>query len=298
MNLQRLRYAREIARKNLNLTAAAAALHTSQPGVSRQVLELEAELGVQIFVRKGKRIVAITEVGMRVIASASKILDEIDNLAQVAEQFEAQETGLLVIATTHTQARYVLPPLLLQFRLLYPKVNLKLRQGTPKQIARWIDEGDADVGLATEALDRQSTFEVTPWYTWTHSLIAPRESEWQLARLLTLQTLAGVPLVTYDEAFTGRAAIDRAFAGAGLSPEIALAALDSDVIKTYVRMGLGVGIVSGVAIDKKADSDFQVQDVGHLFGKHVTKLALKTTRVPKAYVNAFVALLASGKMPA
>jgi LysR family transcriptional regulator, cys regulon transcriptional activator len=303
MNIQRLRYLREIARQNLNLTAAANVLHTSQPGVSRQILELEDELGLKIFVRKGRRLVAITEPGQRVLRITERLLAELENLDKVAQEHEDEATGNLVIATTHTQARYRLPDVLVRFRAQFPKVNIQLKQGTPDQIVGWLAEGQADVGTASEALQRSALLAAAPWYTWSHCVVVPTGHE--LARrygvsskpskpsvasvgqghtqLISLKEIAQYPLLTYDTAFAGRNAINHAFNEQGLSPQVAISALDADVIKTYVRGGLGVGLIAQMAFEPSQDPGLQAIDASHLFAPRVAYLAIAKQRIQRSF---------------
>ncbi len=292
MNLQRLIYLREIARRELNLTAAAQALHTSQPGVSRQILELEEELGIQIFVRKGRRLVAITEPGQRVLAIAERVLMDIGNLQQVAADYRTEDSGSLVIATTHTQARYKLPPVIRAFRERYPQVTITLRQGAPEQVAAQVRAGDADLGMASESLEHAEGVISVPCYQWTHVAVAPHDHPIALAAELTLELLAQYPLLTYDMAFTGRDAINRAFQARGLQPTVAISALDSDVVKTYVKLGMGVGLLAGIAYEPHNDSSLVARECGHLFGTRTTRIALSERRLPRSYVFSLIQQLA------
>lgn len=292
MNLQKLRYLREIARHNLNLTQAANALHTSQPGVSRQIIEMEDELGVDLFVRKGRRLTELTEPGRRVLGIAERILVDLENIRQVAADYEQEDSGQLIIATTHTQARYKLPPVIRDFRTLFPKVSIVLRQGTPLQIADQVRHGQADIGIATEALGDAEGLISLPSYEWSHVAVMPAAHP--LARIAhpSLEQIAEYPLLTYDNAFAGRSAINQAFAQQALQPNVAISALDSDVIKTYVRLGLGVGLIASVAYDPRIDEGLVARDCAHLFGKRVTRIALAARTVPRNYVFALIERLA------
>lgn len=294
MNLQKLRYLREIARRDLNLTAAANALHTSQPGISRQIIEMEDELGIEIFVRKGRRIVDMTEPGRRVLNIAERILFDIDNMRQVAADYEQADQGTLTIATTHTQARYKLPAVIRDFRLHYPNVNIVLRQGTPEQIVDDLDHGRADVGIATEALANAEQLLALPSYDWSHVAVMPVGHALARSTELTLEQLAGQPLLTYDTAFAGRTAINEAFRQRGLTPNVAISALDSDVIKTYVRLGLGVGLIASVAYDPLIDDTLVSRDCGHLFGRRTTRVAVSRRSMPRNYVLSFIERAAPG----
>jgi LysR family cys regulon transcriptional activator len=288
MNLQQLRYVREAVRQGLNLTEAAHALYTSQPGISKQIRELEDELGIEIFVRRGKRLVALTEPGHLVVRVIDRLLDEADNLRQVGKEFADQASGALTIATTSTQARYSLPAVVQRFRIQYPKVHLSLLQGTPTQIADMVCEGRADIAIATEALDHYPDLLALPGYTWHHCAIVPRGHALSKVTRLTLEQLAKYPLITYSPAFSRRTHIDEAFATKGLKPDIVLTALDSDVIKTYTELGLGVGIVAAMAVDRKRDPGLRAIDAGHLFGTNTTRVAVKRTAYLRGYTYAFI----------
>lgn len=292
MNLQKLRYLREISRHNLNLTQAAQALHTSQPGVSRQIIEMEEELGVDLFVRKGRRLTELTEPGRRVLGIAERILVDLDNIKQVAADYEQEDSGQLIIATTHTQARYKLPTVIRDFRALFPKVSIVLRQGTPTQIAEQVRNGQADIGIATEALADSEGLISLPSYDWSHVAVMPAAHPMAKIAHPTLAQLVQYPLLTYDNAFAGRNAINQAFAKEALQPNIAISALDSDVIKTYVRLGLGVGLIASVAYDPLIDDGLVARDCGHLFGRRTTRIALAARNMPRNYVFALIERLA------
>lgn len=294
MNLQKLRYLREIARRDLNLTLAAQALHTSQPGISRQIIELEEELGIEIFVRKGRRIVEMTEPGRRVLAIAERILFDLENMKQVAAEYEHADTGTLVIATTHTQARYKLPGVIRDFRMHYPNVAIVLRQGTPEQIVNDLVKGQADIGMATEALAEANDLISLPSYEWSHVAVMPAAHPLARQGELTLEHLVAQPLLTYDTAFAGRNAIDRAFREAKLQPKVVISALDSDVIKTYVRLGLGVGLIASVAYDPLIDDTLVARECGHLFGRRTTRIALARRSMPRNYVFSLIERMAPG----
>lgn len=287
MNFQQLRSVREAVRNGFNLTEAAQALHTSQPGVSRQIRELEDELGIELFVRAGKRLTGLTEPGDHVLPIIERVLMESQNLRQAGQEFVARQDGLLSIAATHSQARYALPMAVQEFRERFPNVRLHLHQGSPAQVARMLLEGEADVGIATEALADYAQLLALPCYRWTHSVIVP-PGHALLDEPLTLASLARHPLITYDNGFTGRTRIDEAFAGQGLVPHIALAAMDADVIKTYAQLGMGVGIVAGIAFEAERDTQLRAIDAGHLFGVNVTKLAVRRGSYLRGYVHAFI----------
>jgi LysR family cys regulon transcriptional activator len=295
MNLHQFRFVQEAVRRNLNLTEAARALHTSQPGVSKAIIELEEELGIEIFARHGKRLKRVTEPGQHVLKSIELILREVGNLKRIGEQFSAEDSGTLSIATTHTQARYVLPEPVAKLRLAYPKVNVSLHQGSPEQVARMLIDEVAEIGIATEALAGYAELVTLPCYEWQHVLVLPVGHPLCLKEHLTLEDIAQEPLITYHPSYTGRTKIDRAFASLKLEPRIALEAIDSDVIKTYVRLGLGVGIAAEMAVrDVMADgdkSDLVVRPAGHLFGQNVTRVAFKRGAYLRNFVYKFAELL-------
>ncbi len=288
MNFQQLRYVREAVRQNLNLTEAANVLFTSQPGVSKQIRELEEELGVEIFVRRGKRLVSLTDPGQIVVQVIERLLAEAENLRQVGKEFADQDTGALTIATTHTQARYTLPRVVQAFREHYPKVRLSLQQGSPTQIAEMVCQGRADIAIATEALDHFPELIALPGFTWQHCVIVPPKHPLTLLKKLTLEALARYPLITYSPEFTGRSHLDQAFAAKGLTMDVVLTALDADVIKTYTELGLGVGIVAAVALDHKRDTNLHAIDAGHLFGSNTTRIAVKRSAYLRGYTYSFI----------
>lgn len=287
MNFQQLRSAREAQRRNFNLTEVASALHTSQPGVSRQIRELEEELGIDLFVRAGKRLTGLTEPGAHVLPIIERLLLEADNLKHAAGDYATAGSGLLRVAATHSQARYALPPAVRDFRLQHPDVSLQLHQGSPQQIAQWLLNGDADVGIATEALAQYPDLIALPCYRWTHVVILPKGHA-LAGQPLTLEALAREPIVTYEPGYTGRSHIDDAFAAAGLTPQIALSAMDADVIKTYVELGLGVGIVASIAYDPDRDQGLQALDARHLFADNMTRIAVRRSAYLRDYVYAFI----------
>ena len=275
MKLQQLRYIVEIRRQGLNVSEAAEALYTSQPGISKQVRLLEDELGVAIFERAGKRFTGLTEPGKTVLAIAERILREAENLKRASAEFATGQSGRLVLATTHTQARYALPTVVRDFVARHPTVKLEMHQGSPVQIAEWVVAGEADIGIATESLDQYPQLITLPVRQWTHCVIAPEGHPILKAQPLSLHELAKWPLVTYDTAFTGRSRINRAFERIGVEPNVALTALDADVIKTYVSLGLGLGIISALAFDVQRDAGLVAVDAGHLFESSTTRLGLR-----------------------
>ena len=295
MNLHQFRFVQEAARHNLNLTEAAKALHTSQPGVSKAIIELEEELGIDIFARHGKRLKRITEPGQHVLKSIELIMREIGNLKRIGEQFSAQDSGTLSIATTHTQARYVLPEPVAKLRAAWPKVNLSLHQGTPDQVARMLIDETAEVGIATESLSNYEELVTLPCYEWQHMLVLPANHALATKERLTLEDIAAEPLVTYHPTFTGRTRIDTAFAHRKLEPRIALEAIDSDVITTYVKLGMGIGIVAEMAVRgmpaQAVDGELVIRPLGHLFGQNVTRVAFKRGAYLRNFVYEFAELL-------
>jgi LysR family cys regulon transcriptional activator len=275
MNLQQLRYLHEIARRNLNVSEAAAALFTSQPGVSKQVRLLEEELGITIFARTGKRLTGVTEPGRQVLAIVERMLQDAQNLKRVGQDYAADASGSLNVAATHTQARYRLPPVVKQFMARFPKVRLHLHQGNPSQVAQWVAQGKADIGIATEALEDLPQLITFPCYRWSHIVIAPCGHPLLEEKTVTLAMLGCWPIVTYDPTFTGRTRIDRALERAGVSANIALTAIDSDVIKTYVELGLGIGIIAEMAYEPTRDTTLAVVSTKHLFEDNTTRLAIR-----------------------
>ena len=291
MNLHQFRFVQEAVRRNLNLTEAAKALHTSQPGVSKAIIELEGELGIEIFARHGKRLKRVTEPGQHVLQSIELIMREVTNPKRIGEQFSAQDSGTLSIATTHTQARYVLPLSVAKLREAYPKVNVSLHQTTPDQVARMVIDEVADIGMATESLADYPELVTLPCYEWQHVLVLPPGHPLAQNERIDLDDIAHEPLITYHPSFTGRAKIDAAFAARRLQPRIALEAIDSDVIKTYVRLGLGVGIVAEMAVKGELAGDLLVRPVGHLFGQSVARVAFKRGAYLRNFVYRFAELL-------
>lgn len=292
MNLQQLRYLNEIVRCDLNISAAANALFTSQPGVSKQIKLLEEELGIELFVRNGKRIVAMTEPGKEALSIAQRLLRETENLKLVGEEFRTQESGSLTIATTHTQARYALPPVIKAFTQRYPNVKLGLHQGSPTQIAEQILSGEADIGIATESLALYDELVTLPCYEWHHCVVVPPKHPLLQEKKLTLKKLAQFPIITYDFAFTGRNKINQAFNDAGIEPNIALTAIDADVIKTYVELGLGVGIVAQMAFITDRDRQLKMIDAGHLFQASTTRIAMRNNQYLRGFGYRFIELFA------
>lgn len=292
MNLQQLRYLNEIVRRDLNISAAASALYTSQPGISKQIKLLESELGIEIFVRNGKRITAITEPGKAVLEIAQRMLHDADNLTQVSEEFHSQDSGTLTIATTHTQARYALPQVVKNFIKRYPKVRLNLHQGSPTQIAQQVLSGEADIAIATESLALYGELVTLPCYEWHHCVIVSPKHPLLAEKKLTLEKLAKYPIITYDFAFSGRGKINAAFEAHKLTPNIVLTAIDSDVIKTYVELGLGIGILAQMAFIPERDKHLRMIDAGKLFQPSTTRIAIRRNEYVRGYTYHFIELFA------
>ena len=298
VNLQQFRYLREAVRQKLNLTEAAKALHTSQPGVSKAIIELEDELGLSIFARHGKRILGLTPPGQQVLDAAERIMTEIDNLKKLARDYAGSPEGTLRLATTHTQARYVLPPVVQRFAEKFPQVRVKLLQGSPPQIAAMLIAGQADLGMATETLADAAGLKSIPVLEWEHVVVV--RTGHPLARFarhperLTLKELAKYPIVTYESHFSGRSLIDRAFAAAGIEPSIVLEAIDADVIKTYVVAGMGVGIVADLATQNQSEDLISLKCGMHLFGRNTTRLAVKQGAYLRGFVYEFIEMVAPG----
>ncbi len=291
MNLHQFRFVQEAARRNLNLTEAAKALHTSQPGVSKAIIELEDELGVDIFARHGKRLKRVTEPGQHVLKSIEIIMREVGNLKRIGEQYSAQDSGTLAIATTHTQARYVLPVPVARLREAYPKVNISLHQATPHEVARMVIDEVVEIGMATESLADYPDLVTLPCYEWQHVLVLPPAHPLAGKERIGLEDIAHEGLITYHPSFTGRGKIDQAFATRKLQPRIVLEAIDSDEIKTYVRLGLGIGIVAEMAVRDDPVGDLVVRPVGHLFGQSVARVAFKRGAYLRNFVYRFAELL-------
>ena len=292
MNLQQLRYFNEIVRRGLKISDAADALYTSQPNISKQIKQLEQELGIDIFVRNGKRVVALTEPGQAVLDIARRMLHDAENLRQVGQEFHAQDSGPLTIATTHTQARYILPPVVKQFIKRYPKVKLGLHQGNPTQIAEQVLNGEADVAIATESLTEYDGLVTLPCYEWHHCVVVPPRHPLLEEKRLTLAKIAHYPIVTYDFAFSGRGKINEAFEKAGIEPNIALTAIDADVIKTYVELGLGIGILAEIAFVPERDRHLRMIETRHLFKANTTRIAIRRNEYLRGYAYDFIELFA------
>ena len=290
MNFQQLKIIREAARCEFNLTEVANTLFTSQSGVSRHIRDLEDELGVEIFIRRGKRLLGMTEPGKALLTIAERILDEAGKVRRLADVFTNETSGILTIATTHTQARYSLPKIIKAFRQLYPNVRLELNQGSPQEIVNMLLAGEADIGIASEMLVNNSSLAAFPWFSWHHALLVPKEHELMQNHPVSLSTLSRYPLITYRQGITGRSRVDRAFQAAGLKPDIVLSAQDSDVVKTYVRLGLGVGILADQACETEENDDLVRVEATHLFDASTVWLGLKRGQLQRNYVWQFLEL--------
>ncbi|UXY16756.1 HTH-type transcriptional regulator CysB [Chitiniphilus purpureus] len=293
MKLQQLRYLVEVAKQGLNVSEAAEKLHTSQPGISKQIRLLEDELGVQIFIRNGKRVVDVTAPGREILRIAERMLMQAQNLKRIGEEFVNVEGGSLTIATTHTQARYALPETVKAFLERYPKVRLSIKQGSPTQISEMVVEGEADLAVATEGIDHYPELAMLDCYDWNRSVVVPDGHPLTtLERALALEDIAAYPLITYDFAFTGRSKINRAFEQRNLTPNVVLTAIDTDVIKTYVRLGLGIGLIASMAYEPEHDTGLDVIDAGHLFEKSTTHIGIRRDAYLRGYAFDFIQLFA------
>jgi len=288
MKLQQLRYIWEVSRNGLNVSATAQALYTSQPGISKQIRLLEDELGVEIFARSGKHLTRVTAAGERIIKTAGEILRKCENIKQIGQEFSNERVGTLSIATTHTQARYALPTVISSFMQEYPDVALHMHQGTPTQIAEMAADGTVDFAIATEGLDQFGDLIMMPCYRWNRCVVVPKGHPLASVAKLTLEALAEYPIVTYVFGFTGRSKLDEAFSQIDLEPKVIFTAADADVIKTYVRLGLGVGIVAGMAVDAVQDQDLVALDASHLFESSVTKIGFRRGTFLRGFMSDFI----------
>lgn len=291
MKLHQLRYVHEVAQQGMNISAAAEALHTSQPGVSKQIQLLEEELGLQIFQRNGKRLVGITEPGRKILKLAAQVMFDMQNIKRVGDEFSRVETGTLTIATTHTQARYKLPAAVQQFIHMFPNVKLTIHQGNPSQVAAQVASGEADVGIATESIGLDERLLTLPCYQWNRCLVMPSHHPLASQSSISLQDIGAYPLITYDFAFTGGTLVSKVFHDAGVSPNIVLTAIDADVIKTYVNLGLGVGLIANMAYDEKRDAPLISVDCSHLFPDSTTYLGVRKDAFLRGYMLSFMQLL-------
>ncbi len=293
MKLQQLRYLIAIARNRLNISAAADSLYTSQPGVSKQLKLLEEELGVQLFNRNGKHLTHITPAGRQIIARAEVILQEVENIRSLAGEFQDDQRGTLSLATTHTQARYALPSVVREFRRVYPEVTLSMHQGSPQQIAEMAASGEVDFAIATEALELFEDLVMLPCYKWNRCVLVTPKHPLAKVDPLELEAVASYPIVTYVFGFTGRSQLDEAFDAKNLRAHVVFTATDADVIKTYVRLGLGIGIIARMAYDPGVDTDLVKLDASHLFAPSVTKIGFRRGAFLRAYMYDFMKLFAS-----
>ncbi len=292
MKLQQLKYISEVAKHDLNVSQTASKLFTSQPGISKQIRSLESELGVNIFKRRGKHLTEITPAGKAILDLTSEILENVESIKQIAEEYADSNKGALSIATTHTQARYVLPDVIEKFIAKYPEVTLNMHQGTPVQISELASKGTADFAIATEALELFTNLVMMPCYHWNRSVVVPNGHPLTHSNKLSLEQLARYPIVTYVFGFTGRSNLDRAFDSAGLKPKVVFTASDADVIKTYVKLGLGIGIIASMAFDKSNDSELTVIDASHLFEASTTKIGFKRGTYLRGYMYEFIQMFA------
>ena len=292
MKLQQLRYIWEVAQHEMNVSVTAGKLFTSQPGISKQIRLLEQELGVDIFVRSGKQFTGLTPAGIEILKVAGEVLSKTKDIREIADEFHDKEIGTLSIATTHTQARYALPPVVQQFMQRYPDIKLTIHQGTPAQIAEQVSRGQVDLAIATEGTDLFDNLVKLPCYQWNRSILVPHGHPLTQEAQITLKQLAAFPIITYTFGFTGRSELDRAFDEAGLKPHLSLTAVDADVIKTYVRLGLGIGIVAHMAYDPLVDKDLTAIEAGHLFDPSTTKVVIRRDMYLRGFLYDFLKMLA------
>ncbi|RFC32638.1 MAG: LysR family transcriptional regulator, cys regulon transcriptional activator [Candidatus Nitrotoga sp. MKT] len=290
MNFQQLRIIRETVASNFNLTEAANALFTSQSGVSKHIKDLEDELGIELFVRKGKRLLGLTEPGRELVGIVNRILLDAKNITNLANQYSGRDEGRLTLVATHTQARYALPGVVTKFKKAFPKVHLKLHQASPNEIVSMLLDGQADIGVATEALSDVIGLDIFPYYSWHHAVIVPTGHPLESVHPISLEAVADYPIVTYHDGLTGRAGIDQSFTAAGLEPDIVMSALDADVIKTYVELRLGIGIIASMAFNPAKDTGLRLLDSSHLFGKHTTYIALRHGHYLRNFAYRFIEL--------
>lgn len=288
MKLQQLRYIWEVSKHDLNVSATAQSLYTSQPGISKQIRLLEDELGVEVFARSGKHLTRVTPAGKAILEISGEILQKVDSIRQIAQEFSDERKGSLSVATTHTQARYALPPVINEFIKMYPEVALHMHQGTPTQISEMAADGTVDFAIATEAMGGYSDLIMMPCYSWNRSVVVPKDHPLAQGGELTLEKLASYPIVTYTFGFTGRGKLDEAFKEQGLDPKVVFTAVDSDVIKTYVRLGLGVGIIASMAVDQQLDQDLVAIDASHLFEPSITRIGFRRGTFLRGYMFDFI----------
>lgn len=288
MNFQQLRIIRETVRRDFNLTQVAEALFTSQSGVSKHIRDLEEELGVELFIRRGKRLLGLTDPGKELLPFVERLLLDSNNIKRLGDQFAKRDEGELTIATTHTQARYALPPIVTAFKKDFPKVHLQLHQGSPNEVVQKLLSGDADLGFATEALALEGDIASFPFYSWRHACVVPADHPLTQLKRLSLDAIARYPIITYNHGFVGRGRIDEAFAQAGAQPDIILTALDTDVIKAYVELGLGVGIIAPIGFNEQRDRGLRLLRAEHLFAQCTTRLGVRKGHYLRDYAVRFV----------
>jgi len=288
MKLQQLRCVYQIVQNGFNISKAAESLHTSQPGVSKQVQLLEDEVGIKIFQRNGKRLTGLSDAGNALYKSILEIIREVANIKNISNEYEKDDTGIFTIATTHTQARYKLPKVVEAFVKQYPKINLNIHQGDPSQVTEQILNGDADVGIATESIGQNDKILCIPCYSWNRILVFPKNHPLKKIKEITLQDVASYPMITYDYAFTGSTIVSKVFKEANISPNIMLTAIDADVIKTYVELNLGVGLIAEMAYDKDKDSELESRDVSHLFPTSTTFIGIRKDTFVRGFIYDFI----------
>lgn len=288
MNFQQLRIIRETVRQNYNLTEVANALFTSQSGVSKHIKDLEDELGIELFIRRGKRLLGLTDPGKELVEIVERMLLDAKNIKRLAEQFSNRDQGTLTIATTHTQARYALPDVVTRFKREYPKVHLQLHQASPKEIVDLLQSGEADIGIATEAIATGPDLATFPYYSWHHTVVVPKDHPLASVEKLTLEAIADYPIITYHEGYTGRTRIDHTFANASITPDIVMSALDADVIKLYVELGLGIGIIASMAFDPERDGKLVALESAHLFENNTTRIAVRRGHYLRGFAYRFI----------
>ena len=291
MKFHQLRYVHEVVRQHLNISAASEALHTSQPGVSKQIQLLEEELGLQIFQRNGKRLVGITEPGRKIVDLAARVMLDMQNIKRVGDEYSQEDSGELTIATTHTQARYRLPAAVKQFMAQYPNVKLTIHQGNPSQVTEQVAAGEADIGIATENISKDERLSCLPCYEWNRCLVVPPDHPLLQKKSLGLKDLVNYPLITYDFAFTGGTLVSKVFHDAGLQPNVVFTAIDADVIKTYVNLGLGIGLIANMAYDDTRDAPLKSLDCSHLFPNSTTYLGVRRDAFLRDYMLNFITML-------
>ena len=293
MNFQQLRIIRESVRQDFNLTKVASALFTSQSGVSKHIKDLEEELGIELYVRRGKRLLGLTEPGEKALLYVESMLADELNIKNLADNYSNEDVGELTVATTHMQARYILPTVVRSFKAKYPNVSLRLHQGSPSEIVSMLLSGEADIGIATESLNTALPLAHFPYHRWHHAVIVPKGHPLTELKELTLEAIVGYPVITYHEGFTGRASIEKAFAKRSLHPEIIMTALDADVIKSYVELGLGIGIIASIAFNKNKDTEFELLNAEHLFEEKQTYIAVRRDNLLRQFAFQFIEQCAS-----